>query len=378
MSDKAMPAAAAATREMMRRIEPMLGNRGPTFVAPDAVNAPMIRHWCAAIGDRNPVYVDPHRAAQSMHADLIAPPAMLQVWSMPGYGVPWGADPVFEARAVLDEYGFTSVVATNVEQNYLRPLRIGDRVRLTRVFDALSPEKITTLGSGHFITSRYEYADDRNEPVALMMHRSFKFRPRMEGDQRVAAGGDPRSPVKAPAHAPNNAVLAAGRQLPQLMSGDERAIGLLDASGGFADVRPLPHTVRGRDLAVGTRLAPLEIPITRSFIVAAAIATRDYQEMHHDPDIARARGSRDIFTNILTTTGLVGRLLTDSLGPDAVIRSIGIRLGAPNYPGDTLRLSGEVSALSVEDNRCRTDFIVRGRNAIGEHVSATASVELAH
>lgn len=373
MSSAGTPAA-AVTLEMMRRIEPMLGNRGPTFVAPDAVNAPMIRHWCAAIGDRNPVYVDPHRAAQSVHGDIIAPPAMLQVWSMPGYGVPWGADPVFEARAVLDEYGFTSVVATNVEQNYLRPLRIGDRVRLTRVFDSLSPEKTTALGSGHFITSRYEYADERNEPVALMMHRSFKFRPKTEGDKRAAAGGDTRNTAKATA----TADLAAGRQLPQLMSGDERAIGLLDANGSFADVRPLPHTVRGRDLAVGTRLAPLEIPITRSFIVAAAIATRDYQDVHHDPDIARARGSRDIFTNILTTTGLVGRLLTDSLGPDAVIRNIGIRLGAPNYPGDTLRLSGEVTTLSVEDNRCRAGFVIRGRNAIGEHVSATASVELAH
>jgi acyl dehydratase len=371
MSGTAMPAA-AATLEMMRRIEPMLGNRGPTFVAPDVVNAPMIRHWCAAIGDRNPVYVDPHRAAQSVHADIIAPPAMLQVWSMPGYGVPWGTDPVFEARAVLDEYGFTSVVATNVEQNYLRPLRIGDRVRLTRVFDSLSPEKTTALGSGHFITSRYEYADERNEPVAMMMHRSFKFRPRMEGDKRAAADGDKRVP------AAGDAAPAAGRQLAQLMSGDERAIGLLDASGNFADMSPLPPTIRGRDLAVGTRLAPLEIPITRSFIVAAAIATRDYQEVHHDPDIARARGSRDIFTNILTTTGLVGRLLTDSLGPDAIIRGIGIRLGAPNYPGDTLRLGGEVSSLSVEDNRCRADFIIRGRNAIGEHVSATASVELAH
>lgn len=86
-------------------------------------------------------------------------------------------------------------------------------------------------------------------------------------------------------------------------------------------------------MRTGDELPPLEIPITRTLIVAGAIASRDYQDVHHDPELARQKGSPDIFMNILTTNGLVGRYITDHFGPRTVLRKVAIRLGAPNYPG---------------------------------------------
>ena len=120
-------------------------------------------------------------------------------------------------------------------------------------------------------------------------------------------------------------------------------------------------------VVAGAALPQLTIPITRTFIVASAVASRDYQDVHHDPDLARARGSKDIFMNILTTNGLVGRFVTDWAGPDARLRKVAIRLGAPNYPGDTLTLSGTVTAVSGAD----VSVSVRGTNSLGDHVTGT-------
>ncbi len=93
---------------------------------------------------------------------------------------------------------------------------------------------------------------------------------------------------------------------------------------------------------VGDTLPPLDVPLTRTLIVATAIASRDYQDVHHDTELARERGSKDIFMNIHTTNGFVGRLVTDWAGPSAFINRVAVRLGAPNYPGDTMHLTGHV------------------------------------
>ena len=94
-------------------------------------------------------------------------------------------------------------------------------------------------------------------------------------------------------------------------------------------------SLRYDDVAVGQELPPLPIPLTRTLIVSTAIASRDYQDVHHDPTLAVERGSPDIFMNILSTNGFVGRFITDWAGPDATITKVAIRLGAPNYPGAT-------------------------------------------
>ncbi|KUI35486.1 beta-hydroxyacyl-ACP dehydratase [Mycobacterium sp. IS-1496] len=123
---------------------------------------------------------------------------------------------------------------------------------------------------------------------------------------------------------------------------------------------------------VGTKLPELQIYGDPTFIVSTAIATRDYQDVHHDRDKAQAKGSKDIFVNILTDTGLVQRYLTDWAGPSARIKSIGLRLGVPWYAYDTIMFTGEVTAV---DDGVATVKVV-GANSLGNHVIATATLEL--
>jgi hypothetical protein len=123
---------------------------------------------------------------------------------------------------------------------------------------------------------------------------------------------------------------------------------------------------------VGTRLPELKIHGDPTFIVSTAIATRDYQDVHHDRDKAQAKGSKDIFVNILTDTGLVQRYLTDWAGPTALVKSIGLRLGVPWYAYDTVTFSGEVTA--VADGLVTVKVV--GANSLGDHVIATATITL--
>lgn len=125
-------------------------------------------------------------------------------------------------------------------------------------------------------------------------------------------------------------------------------------------------------LRVGDLLPELAIPITPRLIVGAAIASRDYQNVHHDKAGSQALGSPDIFMNILTTNGLVGRYVTDWGGPRARLNKVAIKLGAPNYPGDTMTFRGEVTA--VDEASGRVGLEVKGKNSLGYHV--TGSVEL--
>lgn len=134
----------------------------------------------------------------------------------------------------------------------------------------------------------------------------------------------------------------------------------------------VPATRTPADVTVGEALPELSIPITRTLIVATAIASRDYQDVHHDPSLANDRGSKDIFMNILTSNGLVDRYVTSWAGPAAVVKKIKIRLGSPNYPGDTMVMTGSVAAVEGR----QVEVSVRGENSLGSHVTGTVVVQL--
>ncbi|MET9210400.1 MULTISPECIES: MaoC family dehydratase [unclassified Nocardia] len=125
-------------------------------------------------------------------------------------------------------------------------------------------------------------------------------------------------------------------------------------------------------VAVGDSLPELVIHADPTFVISTALATRDFQDVHHDRDKAVERGSSDIFVNILTDTGLVQRFVTDWAGPTALVKSIALRLGVPLYAGDTLTLSGTVTAVSG----ALVTIDVRGRDSLGEHITATAVIAL--
>jgi acyl dehydratase len=131
-------------------------------------------------------------------------------------------------------------------------------------------------------------------------------------------------------------------------------------------------SLRYDDVGVGDELPPLPIPLTRTLIVSTAIASRDYQDVHHDPGLANDRGSPDIFMNILSSNGFVGRYVTDWAGPDALLKSVKIRLGAPNYPGDTMTMTGTVTGKADGV----VEVTLKGSNSLGDHVSGTVTLVL--
>jgi acyl dehydratase len=217
---------------------------------------------------------------------------------------------------LLDLEGYVGVVATNCEQTYHRYLTLGDHLTVSSHLEAISALKHTALGEGYFVTTLQTYRDQLGETVGEMKFRILKYRP---------GTGRERTPPEAGPRRPANEV----------------------------------------------SLPPLDIPLTPTLIVATAIATRDYQDVHHDKDRAIELGSDHVFMNILTTNGFVGRFITDWAGPSARLKSVAIRLGAPNYPGDTMHMTGRV--IGVEGGL--TTVAVRGANRLGNHVMGNITLE---
>ena len=392
--------------------------------ARDPVNLPMIRNWTEVIDPNGPD--DPGTA----------PPAMIQVWTMPGlHGVRAGDDPLGQMSQVLDEAGYTSVVATNCDQAYHRYLKSGEQLSVqARLLDVAGPKR-TALGEGWFVTTRSTWFS-AGEPVATMDFRILKFRPEPEPPKQA----NPTSPM-LPLVTPDTAFFwdgtAAGELRiqrcarcgalrhppgPMCPACGEASDGGYTVAAGTGEVfsyvvhhhppvpgKRLPMVVALVQLPEGVRILgempgvrpdqvriglpvrvtftpagdmslpawrPAEgalpdrvIDVTPTFVIASALATRDFQDVHHDRDRAVGRGARDIFVNILTTTGLVQRYVS-AWAPDAVVRAVSIRLGVPCHAGETLTLSGQVTAADGDEQV----VAVTGRCSLGDHVTATVRI----
>ena len=441
-ADEAAAAAAAevaAGHDKLMRLAVRLANEGerPAPPCPDPVNAAMIRNWTQAIGDTDPAWASS------------APPAMLQVWSMPGLG-PRSGSVVDEPFRLLDAAGYTGVVATNCEQTYDRYLRHGERPRRTLRFGGITGPKRTALGVGYFVTWHEAWYVGA-ERVGEMLFRVLKFAPRRDagrpgaagvgaGPVRPAIGPDtrffwegaragelriqrcgecgalrhPPGPMCPRCHAvARDHITAGGRGTvysyvvhhhpPVPGRQPPFVVGLIELDEGVRMVGNVigcppaevhigmpvrviferidddlvlpqwtPQTPREtpretppqtpREHTATDGLPALAIELTPTFVIATALATRDFTPLHHDPELARAQGSTDIFLNILTTMGLVQRYVTETV-PGAVLAGIAVRLGVPAYAGDTLTLTGRFAdAATIE---------VRGAVRLGDHVTAT-------
>jgi uncharacterized OB-fold protein len=390
--------------------------------ARDPVNLPMIRNWIEAIDPGGPEDPD------------TVPPSMIQVWTMPGLrGTRAGDDPLGLTNQVMDEAGFTSVVATNCDQVYRRYLKLGEQLTVRgRLLDVTGPKR-TALGEGWFVTTRSTWFSD-NEPVATMDFRILKFRPSPPAATPASPATSPMRPLVTPDTAFFWAGTAAGELRIQRCAGcgalrhppgpmcpacGQPGDGGYVVAAGTGEVfsyvvhhhppvpgKKLPMVVALVQLPEGVRMVgempgtrpdrvriglpvrvafgrvdddltlpawrPAEgvlpdrvIDVTPTFVISSALATRDFYEVHHDRDLAVTRGSADIFINILTTTGLVERYVS-AWAPDAVIRTVSIRLGVPCHAGETLTLSGQ--ALDDEV------VAVTGRCSLGDHVTATVRI----
>jgi acyl dehydratase len=318
------------------RVEARVGQpmsaAGPSD-APDEVNLAMIRHWVDAFDDRNPVYLDAGLAAATRFGGIVAPPAMLQTWTMgrpriAGIAERGGAADEIDPEspiAILAAGGYPGTLATNSELEFDRYLQLGDRLRSSTVLASISERKTTGLGLGYFVTWATTYTDQHEDVVGRQRFRIFKFAPGTSGP-----------------------------------------------AGSSGTTRPRPPTSG----AAGEELNPFELDVTPTVVVAGAIASRDFMPVHHDRDYAQAQGAPDIFMNILTTNGYVARYVTDWAGPEAALRSIAIRLGGPAVPGYVLRFTGRVAAERDEGDDRFVEVAVRAANDLGDHATGTVVLTL--
>jgi acyl dehydratase len=321
----------AVRRSLDRCIGQPLGAGGPA-VAPDPVNLPMIRHWVDALDDRNPVYLDEEVAARSRFGGIVAPPAMLQTWTMArprmeGIAARGGAPE--SPLGLLAAAGYTATLATNSELEFLRYLRVGDQISSSAVLESVSERKATALGTGYFVTWVTDYRTNRDELVGRQRFRVFRFAP----GSPTTAGTSRRHADPSPAEAPD------------------------------------PQTPT-------TQLPPSTLDVTATVIVAGAIASRDFMPAHHDRDYAQAQGAPDLFMNILTTNGYLSRYITDWAGPEAMLERISVRLGGPSVPGHPLHFSGEVTGDQVDADVERQELAVRAVTDLGAHATGTVTLTL--
>ena len=346
----------------MARVAGYIGDpSGRDIHAPYAVSEAMIGMWADALLDDNPVYVDADAARATGRPGLIAPPTMIQAWTMPKLsrmaesfpGVPgfgpyirpgsptraegWQAPS--ELWAIMAEQGFSNNAATSSRQVYHRELIPGDHVTCTSTIESVSDRKRTAMGVGHFITTRLDYRDQADRKVATQHWTVLRFRTPTDAEHTEAQARrtQPARSTEAP---------------PPAEPGDEHLVG-----------PPRP----------GMRTSVTRIAITPIFVIATALATHDFYAIHHDVDWARSIGQPSIFSNILTTTGLVGGVMTRWGGAAVRLRSTDLRLLAPNYPGDDLSLQGIVTAVDGAE----ITMAVTGTNRIGTHVQATVTGSLA-
>ena len=185
------------TKAFEAKINAYVGRElGPATKGHDDVNPAMIRHWAEVMGDENPVYTDAEYAATTSKGGLIAPPAMLQAWSMEGY--PMALNPAEDVQRelhnVFDEGGFTGVLGTNCTQEYFRDLKVGDEVHAHTTIDSISEQKATARGTGYFIETVTKFTDQNGEDVGRMVFRVLKFIP---ADVPAAASSDKDDSPKA-------------------------------------------------------------------------------------------------------------------------------------------------------------------------------------
>lgn len=291
----------------------------------DEISQAAIRRWVEAMGDTNPIYVDAVAAQATGRDGIIAPPAMLGVWTMKSYRET--ITPASTTNGVLGalaDAGFTATPGVGCRHDYGRELVLGDRLEVATTVAAVTDEKQTSRGPGHFVTNRSTFRDATGAVVGTQDLTVFALRP--QSYEPAAQGDRGDSPPSRPT----------------------------DAAG------------------TGERLPELVVALDRLGVIACTTACNDFRAGHYDPDVARSLGFADIFTDIPTTTGLVARYVTDWTGPAARLQSIDLRLGRPFFAGDSLRLRGTVTAR----DGATVTLSIDGDTSVGRHVGATVVVRV--
>jgi len=352
------------------QLQRLKGHRLGPYMSHNPVSATQIWQWCSAMGDHNPSY----RAGPQQ----IAPPAMMQMWTMRDFNDQYApgstsAAPyqVFEDMRAL---GYPANVAVSYDIRFHRYLRVGERAKHFTTVVNISERKSTRLGTGYFVTERVEYltADENVFAEALITY--FQYQPPVDTAAVDTAPVETAAAATAAAEtAPAAAMDAKSNTAPDTAQGSPAGPHLQAEDNpwqpDFSDLDPAR-------LRVGDALPVLRIPITHKLIVGGALATQDFIPVHHNLPAAQAAGMVDIFMNILTTSGLSARYLSDWAGANSRLQALKFNLLAPNFPGDVMLMAGAVTAIEPGPTHATVQVAFSGRNRLGYHTTGDATLAL--
>jgi len=306
--------------------------QGPPSPVP--VDRYLIRHWCEAVEDGNPLYLDPGFARSRGLGDVVAPPPSVMTTFVLPFRWPWPPPEGLPLRhihyQVKEALGLPVGVITAVEMEFFDFARVGDRLSVSQRLVSVSPLKTTRIGQGRFWVMERSYRAQDGRLIAVERLTAFGYG--QEGSSSLPAGKGGWSEAVEEA----------------LLGGQE----------GSYEVRP-PVALTWGQVAEGEELPPLTMPVTYLRLVYAASATRDFSPQHSDPRYARERSrARDIFANTPFQLGLVSRYLTDWAGPDCRVRRMRLSMRRNICAGDVLTLAGRVVRKYREGEEALLDLDV--------------------
>ena len=290
----------------------------------DEMALPLVRLWCEVLEDRNPMYHDDDYATRSRHRGIVAPgPMLLPLTTRPEW-TPEGSVSS-TSQGLSHEYPeYPHAASLSTVQYYHRPMRLGERPWIHWFQGPTSEETMTERGPGLIIPRYYSFRDTRDEEIAGYRIDQLRYRQLSKAEP------------KAPPHP------LRGRSAPPLSDGQSRS---------------------WQDIEVGDVLAPITLPITLKRCIKWVAATRDFYEVHHDADFARAAGEPDLFIGVHFAHGLMGRCGTDWSGPEGELRELNFNAHGRVYLGEDFTVQGRVSRLFRESGETRVDLELTGSTA---------------
>jgi acyl dehydratase len=328
-----------------QQLETLKGHRLGPYTSFNPVSATQIWQWCSAMGDNNPSYLPGE--------GQIAPPAMMQMWTMRDIHdryAPGSTDaPPYQVFADMQAMGYPANVAVSYDIQFHRYLKVGERARHYTTVVNISDRKSTALGVGFFVTERVEYLTQDASLFAEALITYFQYQP---APDKVGAR-----------HADKQDAVGGADDSKHLSSHSE-------------NWQPDFRNIDTSTIVVGDRLPELAIEITHKLIVGGAIATQDFIPVHHNLPAAQAAAMPDIFMNILTTSGLLARYLSDWAGAGSRLKQLKFNLMAPNLPGDIMVMEGEVVELTQSSSEALVTVSFGGRNRLGYHTRGSAVLAL--
>lgn len=342
------------TEQENEQLQQLKGHRLGPYLSFNPVNRVQIWQWCSAMGDKNPLYLDDDYRSHTEFDRVVAPPAMMQMWTMRDFYdnyAPGSTDAApYKVFDDMTAMGYPGNVAVSYDITFHRYLLEGERPRHFTTVVNISDRKTTGLGEGYFVTERVEYTTDDEQAFAEALITYFQYQPKAAAEDTSGQPQPSTSTTKTSAEP-----AAAGWQ------------------SDFSDKL-------SSQLAVGDALPELAIPINHRLVVGGAIATQDFIPVHHNAPAAQAAAMPDIFMNILTTSGLCSRYLSDWAGPASRLKKLKFNLMAPNLPGDCMTMQGQVKSIEKpadnSDDKPTVEIDFAGKNGLGFHVTGSAKIAL--